>query len=92
MNLEDRKYAAHCAVTLAVSRGILKRAQDLLCLGCGNQENLYHHDRGYDKKDILSVVPLCTACHAHAHRNIRFEGYLKEKNDRMSLYLSKVSV
>lgn len=51
--------AAHRAVRMAVSRGELAPAKNLLCTDCGKRAREYDH-RDYSKP--LEVTPVCRSC------------------------------
>lgn len=69
----------HNAVTVAVLRGVLPRANDVPCAECGHQwtegerRHEYHHHRGYAPESYLDVQALCTTCHK-ATRGAHAEG------------------
>lgn len=56
---DETKRRAHSAVSLAVARGQLPRAKELVCLDCGGPANDWDH-RDYAKP--LEVEPVCRSC------------------------------
>ena len=67
------KIAAHTAVTVAIRKGDVARAEDCLCNICASlmgemPAKTYHHLLGYEHEHRLDVVPLCATCHSEEHR------------------------
>ena len=60
---DRQKIRARDAVSNAIKRGKLPRAQACHCLHCGHQATMYHHYKGYKNEHFLDVMPLCAACH-----------------------------
>lgn len=60
---QDLHYRARQAVRLAVKEGRLPRVSTLACADCGARAHHYHHHRGYQPENHLSVEPLCRSCH-----------------------------
>lgn len=50
------------AVRLAVKSGKMKPVSDCRCQ-CGSRATEYHHTKGYERKQWLTVVPICKSCH-----------------------------
>lgn len=65
LNPNQRK--AQTAVANAIARGELARASTQACIDCGAQAAHYHHHKGYERKNWLTVVPICVQCHANIH-------------------------
>lgn len=59
-------YQAKRAVRSAIRRGDIIAPSECLCASCGEQAREYHHP-SYERKDWLSVVPLCKSCHRKLH-------------------------
>lgn len=59
---------AEAAVGHAVEAGRLPSATTLLCSGCGNPAEHYHHYLDYEPANWLAVVPLCRSCHTNVHK------------------------
>ena len=64
---EKEKESARDAVKYAVRIGKLPHPSTISCRICNNPAVHYHHNRGYDKENWLSVVPLCQRCHDIIH-------------------------
>jgi hypothetical protein len=65
------KYAARKDVTRAVKSHKLKRVTDCLCVFCNCRAQEYHHYKGYDKHNRLTVIPVCIPCHNLQHPKIQ---------------------
>ena len=63
---DKQKIQARDAVSNAIKRGALPKAQDCPCGYCGHSTTAYHHHKGYRKEHFLDVVPVCDACHQTA--------------------------
>lgn len=61
------KRLARQAVTRATSTNRIPNIKTLNCSACGRQANEYHHNKGYEKKHWLDVVPMCHRCHKNHH-------------------------
>ncbi len=62
------EHRSRVAVRSAVKAGRLPHLSTLACSECGAQANHYHHHKGYDKANWLSVVPICQECHTRLER------------------------
>ena len=60
---DKQKIRARDAVSNAIKRGELPKAQDNQCAKCGETAVAYHHHRGYKTEHFLDVIPLCPRCH-----------------------------
>lgn len=56
------KTRAHGAVARAIKSNKIPAASLLLCNGCGNQAQEYHH-WSYLEEHLLDVKPICKKCH-----------------------------
>src|SRR3989304_6780042 len=57
---------ARNAVMRAIATHKKPPAKTLRCFDCHAQAMDYHHWRGYDKINLLNVIPLCRKCHRNA--------------------------
>jgi len=59
-----QKRAARNAVSVAVRSGKLPNIKTLTCSVCKKSTaKQYHHHKGYDEKNWLDVIPVCSVCH-----------------------------
>lgn len=70
---DKQKIQARDAVSNAIKRGEMPRAQDCACAECGGTAVAYHHHRGYRTEHFLDVVPLCADCHQTAEDKTEWE-------------------
>lgn len=56
---DKQKIQARDAVSNAIKRGELPKAQTCQCVYCGQPATTYHHHNGYRKEHFLDVVPVC---------------------------------
>jgi len=67
-NEENRaKNQARWAIKQAIKIGKMKRAKEYKCNLCNIPAYCYHHNKGYNPKHWLDVIPLCRKCHAYVH-------------------------
>jgi hypothetical protein len=66
--LRAGKIQAKDAVSYAVKQGVILAAREYLCVACGAQAQVHHH-QSYAASERLNVVPLCKRCHSLLHRN-----------------------
>lgn len=59
--------AATNAVRTAIRRGQLPDPRKITCVDCAGKAAQYHHDKGYEKKHWLDVIPVCLSCHQKRH-------------------------
>ena len=60
---DKQKIQARDAVSNAIKRGELPKAQTCQCVYCGQPASVYHHHKGYRKEYFLEVAAVCDACH-----------------------------
>jgi hypothetical protein len=60
---DKQKIRARDAVSNAIKRGELPKAQTCQCVHCGRTASVYHHHKGYRKEHFLDVEPVCDSCH-----------------------------
>ena len=60
---DKQKIQAQDAVSNAIKRGELPKAQTCQCVYCGQPASVYHHHNGYRKEYFLEVAAVCDACH-----------------------------
>ena len=65
----DRHYA-RSAVSNAIKTGKLPKATSMQCSYCSKAAEQYHHNKGYEPKHALDVVPACRICHRQLDRKV----------------------
>lgn len=63
-----KEMAAHAEILRLINAGLLSPPSSYHCRICWSIAENYHHHRGYDKKNVLDITPVCVKCHAKIHR------------------------
>lgn len=61
---------ARNAISKAVARKLIKRAQEHGCFICKRQADHYHHHLGYTWEYRYHVIPVCVSCHSLIDRGV----------------------
>ena len=66
-NKYPERLVAKRKVNQAVVNGKLPNIKTKKCNMCNKQAEHYHHNKGYNPKHWLDVIPLCRKCHYNIH-------------------------
>jgi hypothetical protein len=62
------KHYARTSVNHAIRDKKLPHPEKCRCAKCGNPAKEYHHHNGYEKANVLNVIPVCRDCHYIIHK------------------------